>query len=102
MSELQDRDLGLWSTCSSWLLALGGSRNRVEAGRIPKRPPKPIFLFVWRSGRSFLKLFRPNNASCLKSEGAPVRCARITMGGREEKQGDRAGRRASLEIRRRL
>lgn len=94
MSELQDRDLGLWSTCSSWLLALGGSRNRVEAGRIPKRPPKPIFLFVWRSGRSFLKLFRP--------EGAPVRCARITTGGREEKQGDRAGRRASLEIRRRL
>lgn len=94
-------DSSLRSTCCSWLLALGGSQNRVEAGRIPKRP-KAHLPIRQRSGRSFLKLFRPNNASCLKPEEALGGCARVTMGGREGKQGDRAGGRSYLEIRRRL
>lgn len=63
-------DLGLWSTCYSWLLALGWSQNRGKTGRTPKRPEAHLHIRL-RSGRSFLKPFGPNNASCLKSEAAP-------------------------------
>lgn len=60
--------LGLWSTCYSWLLAPGlvpeqrGDWHNTEETWSPSS---------YLSGRSFLKPFRPNNASCLKSEAAP-------------------------------